>query len=208
MFIVVVLVPLLDRDNKFEIYNVINSELLFYDSNLTVSLQPNFVAKYKLETSALAISHERTKYMILEADELVHCSTPLLEYCNGRSSVFPINLSKLCVVALFKKKKDNVKAYCQTEVIPNSLLPKATYVFNGIWIIATQAELSFSIVCKNYTRMMLPKPPVSVWSLEIDCSASNDYMSLMPYYHKESTYIISDIYSELIQLNSKSQTNL
>ena len=33
-------------------------------------------------------------------------------------------------------------------------------------------------------------------------------MTLMPYYHKESTYIISDIYSELIQLNSKSQTNL
>ena len=40
------------------------------------------------------------------------------------------------------------------------------------------------------------------------CSASNDYMTLMPYYHKESTYIISDIYTELIQLNSKSQTNL
>ena len=30
------------------------------------------------------------------------------------------------------------------------------------------------------------------------CSASNDYMTLMPYYHKESTYVILDIYSELI----------
>ena len=102
------------------------------------------MAKYKLETSALAINPERTKYMIFEADELVHCSTPLLEYCNVKSSVFPINLSKLCVVALFMKNKGNVKAYCQTEVISNSLLSKATYVFDGIWIIATQAELSFS----------------------------------------------------------------
>ena len=106
----VVLVPLLDRDNKFEIYNVIDSQLPFYDSNLTVSLQPNYVAKYKLETSALAINPERTKYMILEADELVHCSTPLLEYCNVKNSVFPINLSKLCVVALFMKNKGTVKA--------------------------------------------------------------------------------------------------
>ena len=55
---------------------------------------------------------------------------------------------------------------------------------------------------------MLPKPPISVLSLELGCSASNDYMTLMPYYHKESTYIISDIYSELIQLDNKSQTNL
>ena len=88
MFLVVVLVPLLDRDNKFEIYNVINSQLPFYDSNLTVSLQPNFVAKYKLETSLLAINPERTKYMILEADGLVHCSTQLLGYCNVKSSIF------------------------------------------------------------------------------------------------------------------------
>ena len=99
MFLVVVLVPLLDRDNKFEIYNVINSQLPFYDSNLTVSLQLNFVAKYKLETCALAITLERTKYMILAADELVYCSTPPLEYCNVKSSIFPTNLSKLCVVA-------------------------------------------------------------------------------------------------------------
>ena len=38
MFLVVVLVPLLERDNKFEIYTVINSQLPFYDCNLTVSL--------------------------------------------------------------------------------------------------------------------------------------------------------------------------
>ena len=35
MFLVVALVPLLDRDNKFEIYNVITSQHPFYDSNLS-----------------------------------------------------------------------------------------------------------------------------------------------------------------------------
>ena len=166
------------------------------------------MAKYKLETSALAINPERTKYIILEADKLVHCSTPLLEYCNVKSSVFTFNLGKLCVVALFMKNKGNVKAYCQTEVTPNSLLPKATYVFDGIWIIATQVELFFSILCKYYTKVLLSKTSISVLSLEMGCSASNDYMNLMPYYHKESIYILSDIYSELLQLNNKSQTNL
>ena len=101
-----------------------------------------------------------------------------------------------------------LKHVVKQNFIPNSLLPRATYVFDGIWIIATQTKLSFSIVCKNHTKVMLPKPPISVLSLEMGCSASNVYMTLMPYYHKESTYVISDIYSELIQLNNKSQTSL
>ena len=71
-----------------------------------------------------------------------------------------------------------------------------------------QGELSFSILCKKYTKVILPKPPNICLSLEMGCIASNDYMTLMPYYHKESTNIISDIYTELIQLNNKSQTNL
>ena len=88
MFLVVVSVPLFDRDNKFETYNIINSQLPFYDSNLTGSLHLIFVEKYKLETSALTINPERTKYMILEVDELVHCSTPLLEYYNVKKLIF------------------------------------------------------------------------------------------------------------------------
>ena len=119
-----------------------------------------------------------------------------------RSSIFPVNLSKLCVVALFMKKTENVEKFCQTEVLPNSLLPKATYVLDGIWIVATQVELSFSIVCPNYTKVMLAKPPITVMSLGMGCSASNDYVTLMPYYHKESTYVVSDTYSALLTLNN------
>ena len=37
MFLAVVYVPLTDRGNKFEIYNIINSQLPFYDSNFTGS---------------------------------------------------------------------------------------------------------------------------------------------------------------------------
>ena len=188
MFLVVVNLPLIDRDHKFEIYQVINSPF-----------------PYKLESSALAINPEKTRYIILDQAELAHCSTPLLDYCNVKSSLFPVNLSKLCIIALFMMNKENVGKYCQTDVIPNSLLPKATYVFDGIWIIATQIELTFSIVCPNGTRVEKVKPPMTVLNLDMGCSASNDYVTLMPYYHKESTYVVSDIYSELLKLNNKTE---
>ena len=104
----------------FEIYNIINSQLPYHDPQIENNLQPKFSAKYKIETTALAINVQKTQYMILNNDELTHCSTPLLDYCNVRSSIFPVNLNKLCVVALFMKKTENVEKFCQTEVLPNS----------------------------------------------------------------------------------------
>ena len=205
MFLVVVNLPLIDRDHKFEIYQIINSPLPYHDPKLDAEQQPKFSARYKLESMALAINPEKTNYMILDQVELAHCSTPLLDYCKVKSSSFPVNLSKLCIVALFMKNKENVGKYCKTEVTLNSLLPKATYVFDGIWVIATQTELTFSIVCSDYTKIDKVKPPMSVMSLEMGCSASNDYVTLMPYYHKESTYVTTDIYSELLRLNNKTE---
>ena len=74
--------------------------------------------------------------------------------------------------------------------------------------VATQVELSFSIVCANYTKVMLAKPPITVMSLGMGCSASNDYVTLMPYYHKESTYVVSDTYSSLLTLNNRTKFHL
>ena len=103
------------------------------------------------------------------------------------------------------KNKYNVKAYCQTELIPNSLLPKATYVLMVFGSLLHKQNYPFPLYVK-FNKVMLPKPPMSVLHLDMGCSASNDYMILMPYYHIEITYIILDMYSELILLNNKSQT--
>ena len=89
-FLVIVSVPLLDRETTFEIYKVFNTPLPYYNQSIPTELQPDIVAQYRLETSALAINAEKTKYMLLNSDELNHCSTPLLSYCSVRSSVFPV----------------------------------------------------------------------------------------------------------------------
>ena len=79
MFLVVVSLPLIDRDHKFEIYNIINSQLPYHDPKIENNLQPKFSAKYKIETSALAITVQKTQYMILNNDHsLQHTSFGLL----------------------------------------------------------------------------------------------------------------------------------
>ena len=207
-FLVIVSVPLLDRETTFEIYKVFNTPLPYYNQSIPTELQPDIVAQYRLETSALAINAEKTKYMLLNSDELNHCSTPLLSYCSVCSSVFPVNLSQRCIVSLFMNNVEIIETVCQKEVIPNSILPEADYLFDGIWIVASQKELKFSVVCSNYTKMVTANPPLDVITLGMACSGSNDYMTLTPYYHKESQHELSVTFQSLRYLKDNSHLKL
>ena len=207
-FLVIVSVPLLDRDTTFEIYKVSNTPLPYYNQSIPTQLQPDIVVQYRLETFAVAINPEKTKYMLLNSDELNHCSTPLLSYCSIRSSVFPVNLSEQCIVSLFMNNIEVIETVCQREVIPNSILPKADYLFDGIWIVACQKVLKFSVVCPNYTKMVTAYPPLDIITLEMACSGSNDYMTLIPYYHKESHHELSATVQSLQYLNNNTHFKL
>ena len=57
-FLVIVLVPLLDAVNKFEVYNIYNLPLPIKDPNLALKEIPNMVAECKLESKSLATNLE------------------------------------------------------------------------------------------------------------------------------------------------------
>ena len=122
------------------------------DPNVAVKEMHNMVAEFKLESKSLAINLEQMKYILLTSAELESCTSPLHHYCDIRSPVYPINLGKLCIVALFLKNKDNVKAYCQTTVKPNFLLPMAFHINTGIMGYCIQKELRFSVTCPEDKR--------------------------------------------------------
>ena len=87
----------------------------------------------------------------------------------------------------------------------NAVLPMAEYLTDGNWIITTQRKLVFSLVCQENergTREIEVQPPLDIIRLPMSCSASNEYMSLMPYYQKESKFEVEDSISELL-LNAR-----
>ena len=75
----------------------------FKDSLVPKDQSPNMVAWYRLEASSIAINTAEMKYVLLTDREQEHCASPLRHYCNIRSPVYPMALSKLCVIALFMK---------------------------------------------------------------------------------------------------------
>ena len=192
-FLVIVSVSLLDAVNKFEVYNIYNLLLPIKDPNVAAKEMANMVAEFKLESKLLSINLEQMKCILFTSAELESCTSPLHHYCDIRSPVYPINLSKLCIVALFLKNKDNVKAYCQTTVKHNFLLPMALHIIQGLWIIASHKELRLSVSCPEDKRsIFISRPPLDTIKLGMSCSATSDYQTLLPYYHNESRFAVSN----------------
>ena len=108
-------------------------------------------------------------------------------------------MNRFCITALFIGNKERVEQNCQTVVKLNAVLLMAEYFTDGNWIITTQQKLTFSLLCQENgggVREMEVQPPLDIIRLPVSCSTSNEYMSLMPYYQRESKFLVED-YSEI-----------
>ena len=109
-------------------------------------------AWYRLETSSIAVNFAQMKYFLLTATGLEHRTSPLWYYCDVLSQVYSMTSSKLCTVTLFVKDTENVKSYCKAEVEPNSILPRAYHIIDGLWFLDFQNNLTFTVVCPSETN--------------------------------------------------------
>ena len=90
------------------------------------------------------------------------------------------------------KDTENVKNCCKTEVEPNSLLPRAYHII-GLCYIASQNTLTFTVVCpQKQKETMIVNPPLGMIKLNMSCTATSNYLTLLPYYHNESKLNIQD----------------
>ncbi|XP_071084800.1 uncharacterized protein [Haliotis cracherodii] len=195
--LVITSIPLLDVNGQFGIYQAHNLPVPLIMNG--ISTKPNginnMVAEYRLETEVIAVNAQRTKYALLKPSEVQTCTKPLTGYCHIQSPIYPINLSHLCVISLFMKDETKVRQTCHTEVRPNAILPMAEYLTAGRWVLTTTKRLDLVVVCNNnnlfsYTVAVLP--PLGIIKLNASCSASNDHLTLLPYYHNESQYEFED----------------
>jgi len=79
-------------------------------------------------------------------------------------------------------------------VEPSSILPMANYISSGSWLVTTDSPLDFAIACHDskYKNTFIKRiyPSLSILMLNETCTAINDYLTLLPFYNKESSYSI------------------
>ena len=199
--IVLIFIPLLDAGNDFEIFEAHSLPVPMQQLADGQVVVHNLLAEYELEAKAIAINKERSKYVLLQDDEVRQCIGSLASHCAMHKPSYPINLSKHCIVALFMRNKEKQQKNCETSVRTGAKLPIAEYLSSGVWIIATRKRLQFSIICQGESRPSekLVEPPIGVINLPMSCTASNDYLSLPAYYQFDSVMKINDRFLSELQ---------
>ena len=184
--LIVISLPLLDLNGEFEIYKAISIPLPLPIASTGNSELSDMVATYDLETPNFMINIQRTSYALLSPEETQRCNDHLVNFCDLETEIFPINLSKLNVIALFTQNKETLAVFSEKKTVRlDTLLPTAVHLFHNFWVIAGKKEIRFSTVCHDLNtklKTIIVKPPLGVIQLEKSCFASSDFLILAPLY--------------------------
>ena len=191
-------VPLLDRDSTFEIYQVINLPISYPRTDQKMGA----VARYRLETEYIALNLARNKFMMLPEEEASKCKADALRTCTSASPIYVTGNYNLCVLKLFKGDKGGIRRNCQVEILADVVLPQAISISDGVWAVATQREIDLSMVCDGKTTQTIKViHPLTMVELPLGCSAFGMSMSLPPYYQAEERFEEKKSFSKLMENN-------
>ena len=175
--IIVMNIPLIDYTNKMELYRAISLPLpnLYMSPDEGKEEDKSMLASYKLETSVFAIDKNRVKYSVLSENEAIRCSRTENGYCQFVDPLYPTNISKFCIIALFLGNKDKIKKLCIVHVEPSGIVPVARHIDRGLWAVATNKPLQFTNTCSrrnsNSVETVTLLPPIDTIRLESGCTA-------------------------------------
>ena len=100
--LVIVSLPLVNIHHKYYIYKVHNLPFPIKgkDDNVPSALK-SMVAYRRLESKYIGVNMERSRFMLLDAEEVQQCISHRLQFYALRQPIYPLNLSRLCVIAIF-----------------------------------------------------------------------------------------------------------
>ena len=198
--LIIISIPLLDQSDVYEIYHAYNLPLPLQRHGTNNDVY-DIVAQYQIEANTLiAINKERTKCVLLTSDETLQCKNPVTGFCSIKSPIYSVNTNKFCITALFMKNAELIGPFCQTTVKMKTILPLAEYLSDGYWVITTNVNFRFSIVCRKSSTFSIDiKPPLQVIKLDMFCHAVGKMLIFPAYFHKESKYNINDPFDKLLR---------
>lgn len=209
--IVIIPIPLFDSKGKFEVFEALSFPMPLQHENKTIMAETDITARYILEADALIINQERSQYSLLTGLELENCKQPLKGFCKLTNGLMPVNLSKTCITALFLKIEMDIRKFCERVINTNVRLPMAKHIDNGLWIITTNKQVSFSMTCHNAANTgpsIIIEPPIGTMQLSGTCTAVSSHITLLPFITYKSHARVEDSARELLKLTNTTNLKL
>lgn len=207
---IVLKIPLINTKSKYDIFKVYNIPVPFH--NMTGHIKTShYLVKYELEAEVLMVSKNRQEYALLSGVDFYMCNNHKLPLCNPKAVLYPTNMNKFCIMALFMKVEVDIKRFCKQTVMLNQKLPLAMYLSSGIWLVGTNENLKFTVSCQSdnaETTEILVKAPFDILTLNNTCRASNKYLRLLGHFEKSGTFENTDALKSLLRLRNMTHFNI
>lgn len=175
--VIILHIPLIDYTNKMELYKADSLPLpnLHMSTGEGKENDKSMLASYRLETTVFAIDKNRVRYTLLSENEANRCARTENGYCQFVDPLYPTNVSKFCIIALFLGNKERVKKSCVVHVEPSGIIPVARHISRGLWAVATNKPIQFTNTCSkrssNSVETVTLLPPIDTIRLESGCTA-------------------------------------
>ena len=108
---IVLKIPLINIKEQHEAYKVHTLPLPLYSISKNETSHPHLV-KYELETEAVMVSKDKTKFSLLSENSYQVRNSDHMQFCDHKTAFYQTNLNKLCVMALFMQAWDDIKQLC------------------------------------------------------------------------------------------------
>ena len=107
--LIILSIPLLDAQDTYNIFKIQNLPALVTNrTNSIISNGCSMVARYNLETTAIAVNTRRTQYILLTPDELERCAHPLISFCfTKKSCVQNRHVQVVCDCFVYARQSQN-----------------------------------------------------------------------------------------------------
>lgn len=179
--IVIIKIPLINLNEIYDIYKISNIPVI--DVNISNANNNDIdttvmTAKYLLESDYIALNKARSSYIIPNIKDIDACIRFPKGFCRIDSPIYPTNLPRYCVLALYKK--ENIHKFCKIKINTNVKLPIATQVSSGVWLISTNNKITFTVVCDNKhgSNIITADPPLSLINIKSNCVANSNKLIL------------------------------
>ena len=184
-------IPVARIATEFDVYKLISVPHLRED--LGVSL------RYKLRETGLAISKDKMTYQIMTAAEATLCGNAATKFCILSRAMYSVTRNPSCLTSLFMKDQDGINRLCEVTRNTGPEHVFAEYLFEGVWLVSSHHELSFSQVCNPQENQMNPEASAikikrgsNLVRLKKGCRATSDVLSLPTYFSRSSNEQVKD----------------
>lgn len=197
--LIVLQIPLSSFQDQFDLvkaYNMPIPNTNMFKKDSEESFNPKqMVAQYKTEANAFIMDRTQSRYVLLTSREAEQCLRSSQSFCSFKGPMYRVGPEpKFCVIAAFLGNKQKIKKVCKIRVRPNSVLPYATNVDNGSWLVSTMHALTLTVDCKarnlrqqKRVTTISVQPPLKAITLPPNCAATSEYLILPAYYDLKST---------------------